>query len=71
MVFTTGNDGTVSYDVKDITGKTIYRNSAVYAPNTVIQQDIEANVFPSSGLYLVTVTISNKTVTQKLLVEKN
>ncbi len=71
MLFTTGVDGKVSYDIKDITGKTIYRNSAVYAPNSMQQQDIAANVFPASGLYIVTVTISNKTVTQKLVVEKN
>ena len=71
ILFTTGNDGKVSYDIKDITGKTIYHNTEAYAPNTLIQQPITANVFPSSGLYMITVTISNKTVTQKLVIEKN
>jgi len=71
LVFTAGNDGKVVYDIKDITGKVIYRAEAVYAPNTPAQQDIAAGTFPVSGLYFVTVTIANKTVTQKLVIEKN
>lgn len=71
LVFTTGSDGKVSYDVKDITGKVVYRNSASYAPNTTMEQAIQGSVFPASGLYFVTLTIADQTVTRKLTIEKN
>lgn len=71
MVFTTGSDGKVSYDVKDITGKVIYRNSAAFTPNTTVEQAIQGSIFPASGLYFVTLTIADQTVTRKLTIEKN
>jgi hypothetical protein len=71
MLFTAGNDGKVVYDIKDLTGKVIYANSGNYTPNSLCTQNISGSVFPASGLYFVTVTIANKTVTQKLLIERN
>ncbi len=69
IAFTTGNDGNVSYVIKDITGKTVYAQQAVYGANTLVEQDIPASTFQARGFYLVTVTIADKTITQKLIVE--
>lgn len=71
MMFTTGTDGKVSYEVKDITGKVMHVNSAVYTPGALVTENIPGSLFPASGLYIVTVTIADKTITQKLMIEKN
>ncbi|PZF71079.1 M43 family zinc metalloprotease [Taibaiella soli] len=69
MAFTTGNDGKVAYAVRDLSGKTIYTAQQTYAPNSVVEQAIPGNIFPASGFYLVTITIADKTSTQKLIVQ--
>jgi len=69
MAFTTGNDGKVAYAVRDLSGKTIFTAQQTYAPNTVVEQPIPGTIFPASGFYLVTITIADKTTTQKLIVQ--
>lgn len=69
VAFTTGRDGKVSYAIRDLSGKTIYRADESYAPNTVVQHVVPASTFPAAGFYMVTLTISDKTTTQKLIVQ--
>ncbi|XZF15551.1 zinc-dependent metalloprotease [Chitinophagaceae bacterium MMS25-I14] len=69
VAFTTGNDGKVTYSIHDLTGKLVYIAQESYAPNTVVEHSIPASAFPATGFYMVTLTISDKSVTQKLVVQ--
>lgn len=69
LCFTTGTDANVSYSIRDITGKVVYEHNAQYPTNTFIQENIARSIFPSAGMYIVTLTLSQQTVTQKLIVE--
>ncbi len=68
LVFKTGNDGIVSYNVKDITGKVIYENKKVFNANSVEQESISRSITPAAGMYFVTVTIDGVNMTQKMVV---
>lgn len=69
LCFTTGSTGEASYIVRDVTGKVIVQQSLKLQPNTFVQEDISRSIFPSNGIYLVTLIQSEQTQTQKLIVE--
>jgi len=69
IIFTSGYDGKCEYIIRDITGKIIYQAQETAQPNTLTEKDLSKNLFPSQGVYLVTVTISDKTITQKIIVD--
>jgi len=69
VVFMTGADGIVSYSVKDITGKTVFSQNSKYTPSTLVQQELERNIFPTAGMYFVTVQMTDGVYTQKLIIE--
>jgi len=68
LVFKTGNDGVVSYCIKDLTGKIVYQDKKVYAPNSIQQESIARSVTPVAGMYFVTVIIDGANMTQKMVV---
>lgn len=68
LVFKTGNDGVVTYSVKDLTGKIVYHNTRTFMPNSVQQTQISRSVMPAAGMYFVTVTVDGNNMTQKLVV---
>jgi len=68
LVFTTASDGRANYIIRDVTGKTIYQKDGNYTPNAHVEEALSARIFPSSGIYFVTVTIANKTITEKLMI---
>lgn len=68
MVFTAGEDGKVNLVIRDITGKLVYNNNMVYQPGELVQHQLEKNLFPAPGIYLITIIIADKTSTQKLIV---
>ncbi|RYZ16665.1 MAG: T9SS type A sorting domain-containing protein, partial [Sphingobacteriales bacterium] len=67
--FKTGNDGKATYQIKDITGKLIYTMSAVHPQYTVVTVDLN-NVFPSGGMYLLSVQNANHITTEKVVIIK-
>lgn len=69
LCFTTGSDAEVSYVIRDLTGKVIYQHTAQYPVNTFVEQPVARALFPVSGIYLVTVTLSQQTTTQKLVIQ--
>lgn len=69
LCFTSSNDGEATIVIRDVTGKVISQEKHVYTPLTFIQQDIARNLFPASGVYLITLTQSETTHTQKLIIE--
>lgn len=69
LCFTTGSDGNTTIAIRDLTGKTVYSNNVVYPVNTFIEEQISRSLFNASGLYLVTVTSGDKSVTLKLTVQ--
>lgn len=69
LAFQTGHDGNVSYQVKDVTGRTIYAKDGNYAANTMVQENLSQTIFPASGMYFVTVIISGNSITEKLIIE--
>jgi len=69
LCFTTGNDPKVSYSIKDISGRVIYTHEGTYGANTFVQENIARSTFASAGMYLVTLTLSEQTVTQKLVIQ--
>ena len=68
IVFTTASDGKANFVIRDVTGKTIYQRSGSYAPNSHVEEPLNAKIFQASGIYFVTVTIADKTVTEKLMI---
>ena len=68
IAFKTGNDGEVSYTIKDITGKLVYEHKATLDPNSMQQESVSRSAVPSAGMYFVTVTIDGVSKTQKLVV---
>jgi Pregnancy-associated plasma protein-A len=68
LAFKTGNDGTVNYCIKDLTGKVMYSVSKEFAPNTIGEEDITRSLTPAAGMYFVTLTIDGVNMTQKLVV---
>lgn len=69
LCFTTGIDGNTTITIRDLTGKIISNQTKNYGSNTFVQEEINRNIFAATGVYLVTVTNSNQTNTQKLIVE--
>ena len=69
LCFTTGSDAAVNYVIRDLTGKVVYQRTAQYPTNTFIEEPIARTLFPASGVYLVTVTLSQQTTTQKLVIQ--
>lgn len=69
MVFATGKDGKVQYTIRDITGKMIHTHTQQFAPGIVQQHNLPRRLFPAAGCYIVSVTITNNTVTKKLILE--
>lgn len=69
LCFTSGSNGEATILIRDVTGKLINQQKNVYAPNTFIQQEIDRTLFPASGVYLITLTQSESTNTQKLIIE--
>ncbi|MES2477790.1 MAG: M43 family zinc metalloprotease [Bacteroidota bacterium] len=69
LCFTSGTNGEATIMVRDVTGKVIMQEKFLYTPNTFIQQEIARSTFPASGVYLITLTQSETTATQKLVVE--
>ncbi|HXS37018.1 MAG TPA: zinc-dependent metalloprotease [Flavipsychrobacter sp.] len=68
LMFITGNDGKVSYEIKDIAGRVVYQKQAQFAPNSIVKENLQANIFPAPGMYFVTVMIANNNMTQKLII---
>ena len=69
LYFTTGNQAETNLEIRDVTGKTIFFQSKVYPRNSFVQEDIQRSLFPSAGIYLVSLTNSELSYTQKLIVE--
>lgn len=69
MAVNTTLDGKMSYVIKDVTGKIIYTKAEQYASKGVNEEIISRSVFGAPGLYLISVTIANTTITRKLVIE--
>lgn len=69
LCFTTGIDGMTTIVIRDVTGKVISNQTKNYGSNTFVQEEINRNMLGTEGIYLVTVTNSNQTNTQKLVIE--
>lgn len=69
LCFTSSSNGEATYVVRDVTGKVIYQNNLKTQPNVFVQQELDKSIFPSSGIYLITLTQSNQSVTNKLVVQ--
>jgi hypothetical protein len=69
LCFTAGASGEASYIIRDMTGKVISTQHLKVTPNTFVQEEISRNQFPAAGVYLITLTQSEQTNTQKLIVE--
>lgn len=69
VAFTATGNGMVNYGVRDITGRILYSEENVYPVNTLVQHELPSYIFGTPGIYLVTVTIANKTTTQKVVVQ--
>ena len=68
MIFKTGIDGVVSYTIKDITGKQVYANTKMFAPNSLQQESLSRDITPAAGMYFITLTIDGVNMTQKMVV---
>lgn len=69
LYFTLSQSGEAQYTVRDISGKEIFRKTINGTANTFITETIDRSIFPASGLYLVTLTQSEQTSTQKLIIQ--
>jgi hypothetical protein len=69
LVFKTGNDGNVNIQIHDITGKTIFNTSETLSPNTVFTKEF-SNIFSTNGIYFISVSNENNTVTEKMMIMK-
>lgn len=67
LVYKTGSDGHVLIQVRELTGNTIYNGSEYMAPNTVFTKELD-HLFPANGLYFISVSNENNTVTEKLMI---
>ncbi|MBA3827623.1 MAG: T9SS type A sorting domain-containing protein [Taibaiella sp.] len=68
MAYVAGSDGKVYYNIKDITGRTIYEKSINSTPGLLSEESISRSVFNSQGIYIITVIIGNNITTQKLII---
>ena len=68
VLFKTGATGNVTLMVKDVTGRTIYENTATYTSDALSETVIGRNITQAAGIYFVTVVIEGTTNTQKLVV---
>lgn len=68
IAFTTASDGRANFVIRDVAGKVIYQKNGVYAPNAHVEEALNAQTFPASGVYFITIAIENKVVTEKLMV---
>lgn len=69
LCFTTDASGESAYIVRDVTGKIIAQKTLHNQPNTFTQEELDRTMFPAAGIYLVTLTQSQQTITQKLVIE--
>ena len=68
LIFKTGNDGMISYSIKDLTGNVVYENKKVFASNSIQQESVSRDATPAAGMYFVTLTIDGVNTTQKVVV---
>ena len=68
IAFKTGNEGKVTYSIKDMTGRVVYMSEQQYTPNSTAQETISRSTTPNAGIYFVTVTIDGNTRTEKMVV---
>lgn len=68
IAFAAGQDGKISYTIKDITGKLLYQKNGLYPAHTPEEEYIPKSVFPAAGMYFITLTSEGKSATQKLVV---
>lgn len=68
LVFTAGNDNSVKYCVRDVTGKLVYEVSKTVTPNSMNTEFISRDAVGAPGLYIVTVTSGSDVSTQKMVV---
>ena len=69
LCYTTSTNGEATITIRDLTGKTIAQLSNTAAANTFVQQNLERSLFPSTGVYLVTLTNSQQSTTLKLMID--
>lgn len=69
LCFTTGANGDADYVIRDVTGKVIAQKNLHFQPNTFVQEEIDRSQFPATGIYLITLTNSDRTKTEKLFVQ--
>jgi len=69
LAFRTQNEGKVSFEIKDMTGKLIHAAERTFTPNTLVTTTLE-DVFPVNGIYLLTVTNGQSRTTEKLTIVK-
>ena len=68
LVFKTGNTGSVTYSIKDLTGKIVFETTKMVTPNAIQHESISRAATPAAGMYFVTVTVDGVNMTQKLVV---
>lgn len=68
LLFNTGNDASVRYIVRDITGKVVLDVAKDMAPNVSNKEFIARSAMPSAGMYFVTLTTGGSSVTQKMVI---
>lgn len=68
LAFKTGNDGNISYCIKDLAGKVVYTQTKTLAPNTDVQEKISRSVIPVAGMYFITLSVDGVNMTQKMVV---
>ncbi len=63
-----GADGAVKFQVSDVTGRIIFAKDELYNSNTLVTQHFDKNVFPTAGIYLISVVANGQRTTQKIIV---
>ncbi len=68
LIFKTGNDGVVTYTIKDITGKVVFQEKKEYTANSLQKQEVPRSATQAAGMYFVTLVNDGVATTQKLVV---
>ncbi len=68
LVFTTGNDGLVNYEIRDVAGKLIAKQTRNVGVNTQMNEFISRESLPAAGVYMVTLINGSYTTVQKMVV---
>ncbi|MGC4056979.1 MAG: zinc-dependent metalloprotease [Chitinophagaceae bacterium] len=69
LYFTLSQSGEATYAIRDIAGKVIFQKNITGSANSFVTEDIDRSIFPAAGVYLVTLTQSEQTNTQKLVIQ--